>query len=193
MGVNKMRLTGGEPLVRHDLSVLVEKLAGVPGIRDIALTTNGMLLAEQASELEEAGLKRLNISLDSLRPRNVLQNLSPRGTRASAGGNFRRPASRLRKDPTQCRGDSRHYRGGDRAAGQFRPRARPGDAVHRVHAAGCRRRLGHRTGVVRRGDSRKSWSARLDRLCRWPIEDPSQPATDYAFADGGAGSGSSIP
>src|SRR4030095_7096480 len=64
MGVNKLRLTGGEPLVRHDLDGLIRKLVTVPGIRDIALTTNGMLLTEQAQALKDAGLKRLNISLD---------------------------------------------------------------------------------------------------------------------------------
>jgi len=66
LGVNKLRLTGGEPLVRHQLHKLVARLAAVPGIRDIALTTNGILLAEQAAELKAAGLKRLNVSLDSL-------------------------------------------------------------------------------------------------------------------------------
>jgi len=68
MGVNKLRLTGGEPLVRHGLPVLVEKLASIPGITDIALTTNGVLLADQAQQLKDAGLHRLNISLDSLDP-----------------------------------------------------------------------------------------------------------------------------
>jgi cyclic pyranopterin phosphate synthase len=66
LGVNKLRLTGGEPLVRHELPLLVGKLAAVPGIRDIAMTTNGMLLADQAQALKDAGLHRLNISLDSL-------------------------------------------------------------------------------------------------------------------------------
>ena len=66
MGVDKIRLTGGEPLVRHDLAVLVRMVASVPGIRDIALTTNGILLAEQAQALKDAGLKRVNISLDTL-------------------------------------------------------------------------------------------------------------------------------
>ena len=68
LGVNKLRLTGGEPLVRHELPLLVEKLAKVPGILDIALTTNGVLLAEQAQALKDAGLHRLNVSLDSLDP-----------------------------------------------------------------------------------------------------------------------------
>jgi cyclic pyranopterin phosphate synthase len=66
LGVNKLRLTGGEPLVRADLASLVAQLATVPGIEDIALTTNGILLAEQAAELKAAGLQRLNISLDGL-------------------------------------------------------------------------------------------------------------------------------
>ena len=66
MGVNKLRVTGGEPLVRAELPRLLEMLAAVPGIRDIALTTNGILLAEQAQALKDAGLGRLNISLDGL-------------------------------------------------------------------------------------------------------------------------------
>lgn len=66
LGVSKLRLTGGEPLVRRDLDQLVARLVRVPGIDDIALTTNGILLAEQAAALRAAGLKRLNISLDAL-------------------------------------------------------------------------------------------------------------------------------
>ena len=66
-GVRKIRLTGGEPLVRHDLSTLIRKLAAVDGITDISLTTNASLLtSERAGELREAGLNRLNISLDAL-------------------------------------------------------------------------------------------------------------------------------
>jgi cyclic pyranopterin phosphate synthase len=68
LGVNKLRLTGGEPLVRSELDVLVKKLAQVPGIKDIGLTTNGILLADQAERLYKAGLRRINISLDALSP-----------------------------------------------------------------------------------------------------------------------------
>jgi cyclic pyranopterin phosphate synthase len=68
LGVNKIRLTGGEPLVRNDLPVLVEKLAAIEGIHDLGLTTNGILLAEQAQALYRAGLRRLNVSLDVLDP-----------------------------------------------------------------------------------------------------------------------------
>jgi cyclic pyranopterin phosphate synthase len=66
LGVNKLRLTGGEPLVRADLPALIAKLASIDGIRDIALTTNGILLAEQAQACKDAGLARVNISLDTL-------------------------------------------------------------------------------------------------------------------------------
>jgi cyclic pyranopterin phosphate synthase len=66
LGVAKIRLTGGEPLVRRDVCRLVAALAQVPGIHDLAMTTNGVLLAEYAEELKRAGLQRLNISLDTL-------------------------------------------------------------------------------------------------------------------------------
>ena len=66
MGVNRLRVTGGEPLVRAELPRLIEMLAAVPGIRDIALTTNGILLVDQAKALKDAGLRRINISLDGL-------------------------------------------------------------------------------------------------------------------------------
>jgi cyclic pyranopterin phosphate synthase len=68
LGVNKVRLTGGEPLVRKELHKLVRLLAAIPGIVDVGLTTNGVLLADQAEELYAAGLRRLNVSLDTLDP-----------------------------------------------------------------------------------------------------------------------------
>jgi cyclic pyranopterin phosphate synthase len=67
-GVHKIRLTGGEPLMRKDLDQLVRLLVAVPGIDDCALTTNGFFLADQASALKAAGLHRVNVSLDSLDP-----------------------------------------------------------------------------------------------------------------------------
>ncbi len=66
MGVRKFRLTGGEPLVRSGLSDLVKRIAQIEGVEDLALTTNGILLADQAESLKEAGLKRINISLDAM-------------------------------------------------------------------------------------------------------------------------------
>jgi cyclic pyranopterin phosphate synthase len=66
LGVDKVRLTGGEPLLRRDLPRLVERLAAKPRIRDLAMTTNGVLLAEHAAPLKVAGLHRLTVSLDTL-------------------------------------------------------------------------------------------------------------------------------
>ncbi len=68
LGVNKVRLTGGEPLMRKELHKLVRLIAAVPGIMDIGVTTNGILLAEQAQSLFDAGLRRMNVSLDTLDP-----------------------------------------------------------------------------------------------------------------------------
>jgi cyclic pyranopterin phosphate synthase len=67
LGVDRVRLTGGEPLVRRDLHELVRLLAAKPAIRDLAMTTNGVLLAEKAAELWEAGLSRVTVSLDTLK------------------------------------------------------------------------------------------------------------------------------
>jgi GTP 3',8-cyclase len=66
LGVTKLRVTGGEPLLRRDLPKLIARLAAIPGIRDLALTTNGVLLADLAAPLYEAGLRRLNVHIDTL-------------------------------------------------------------------------------------------------------------------------------
>jgi cyclic pyranopterin phosphate synthase len=68
MGINKVRLTGGEPLMRPDLTHLVRMISGTAGIDDIALTTNGTLLSKYAVDLKDAGLTRVNVSLDTLKP-----------------------------------------------------------------------------------------------------------------------------
>ena len=66
LGVDKLRLTGGEPLLRKDLPVLIERLSRKPRVRDLAMTTNGVLLAPMATDLKRAGLRRLTVSLDTL-------------------------------------------------------------------------------------------------------------------------------
>ena len=68
LGITKIRLTGGEPLMRKKLHHLVAEIAHIPGINDIALTTNGFFLADQATDLVNAGLTRINVSMDSLDP-----------------------------------------------------------------------------------------------------------------------------
>ncbi len=68
LGVQKVRLTGGEPLVRRGITDLVDRIAGLPGLKELAMTTNGATLAAQAADLRRAGLSRINISVDSLDP-----------------------------------------------------------------------------------------------------------------------------
>jgi cyclic pyranopterin phosphate synthase len=70
LGIDKVRLTGGEPLLRPQLERLVEKIARIPGIRDLALTSNGFFFSRQAAALRDAGLRRVSFSLDSLDPAN---------------------------------------------------------------------------------------------------------------------------
>jgi cyclic pyranopterin phosphate synthase len=71
MGLRRIRITGGEPLVRRDIAVLVQGVAAIPGIEDIALSTNAVLLPLVADELHAAGVTRINVSLDSLRPDRI--------------------------------------------------------------------------------------------------------------------------
>lgn len=68
LGINKIRLTGGEPLIKKDIEVLIEKLAAIKEIKELCLTTNGILLAQKAKKLKQAGLTSINISLDTLQP-----------------------------------------------------------------------------------------------------------------------------
>src|SRR5919109_2420757 len=79
LGVEKVRLTGGEPLLRRDIATLVRLLAHNPRVQDLALTTNGVLLAEQAQALYDAGLHRVTVSLDTLKP-DRFQALTRRNT-----------------------------------------------------------------------------------------------------------------
>eukprot|EP00889_Picochlorum_renovo_P002001 jgi/Picre1/29031/NNA_004425.t1 len=67
-GVTKVRLTGGEPTIRRDLTDIVQRVADVPGIEDVGITSNGITLSKSLKELKKAGLSLLNLSLDTLRP-----------------------------------------------------------------------------------------------------------------------------
>lgn len=78
LGVEKIRLTGGEPLLRKDIELLVEKLAVIESLRDLTLTTNGSVLVEKAAALKAAGLSRINISIDTLDPEKF-RRMSKRG------------------------------------------------------------------------------------------------------------------
>ncbi len=78
LGVDKIRLTGGEPLVRRDIELLVAGISQLPGLSDLRLTTNGSLLAEKVAALKEAGLKRINVSIDTLDP-DKFKRMTKRG------------------------------------------------------------------------------------------------------------------
>ncbi len=82
MGVKKLRLTGGEPLMRRDLHILIEQLHNIEGIEDIGLTTNGILLKKHGQKLYDAGLRRINVSLDALDD-ELFGNINDRGIKAS--------------------------------------------------------------------------------------------------------------
>ena len=73
LGVEKIRVTGGEPLLRKDLEKLIAQLAVIDGIKDLSLTTNGSVLAEKVADLKRAGLRRINVSIDTLKPDRFAQ------------------------------------------------------------------------------------------------------------------------
>jgi len=83
LGTRRIRLTGGEPLVRKDLSALAQRLAALPGIEDLSLSTNATRLAKHAPALKQAGISRINVSLDSLRAerfKTITQGQTRQGT-----------------------------------------------------------------------------------------------------------------
>jgi cyclic pyranopterin phosphate synthase len=97
LGVRKIRVTGGEPLVRRDLPWLLGELAALPGLDELALTTNGTQLERRAGEIREAGVRRLNVSLDTLRPERFREMTRVgdlrrvlRGIEAARAAGFRR-------------------------------------------------------------------------------------------------------
>ena len=85
LGIKKIRLTGGEPLIRRDILKLVTALSALPGLNELTMTTNGLLLPNMAKPLKDAGIARLNISIDSLKADRFKQLTRGRRTRAGAG------------------------------------------------------------------------------------------------------------
>ena len=183
MGVNKLRVTGGEPLVRAELPRLIEMLAAVPGIRDIALTTNGILLAEQAQALKDAGLGRLNISLDGL-SEETFRKISRReeldrvldGIFAAKRAGFKR----IRLNAVAIRGITEaEVVPLGRFARQHRMEMRfiefmPLDAENNWQTE----------QVLSGNEIREILEAEFGPLIPLARDDPSQTAVDYQFADG---------
>jgi len=187
LGVRTIRVTGGEPLVRRDLAVLVRQLVGIPGVDEVALTTNGILLADQAPALREAGLTRLNVSLDSLRE-EVFERITRRagvaqvlaGLAAANRAGFRtirinavsiRGLTEAEILPLAafCRREGFHLR-----FIEFMP----------LDADGAWAREQVLSGAEVRAILERSLGP-LRRVDRPPSIDAGQPAVDYAWADGG--------
>ena len=183
-GVNKLRITGGEPLVRRDLPQLIERLAAIPGITDIALTTNAVLLAQHAQALYDAGLRRLNIHLDTL-DRDRFKQITRRddlprvlaGVEAAARVGF----TRIKFNVVAVKGliepDIVPMARFCRERG-FEPRFiefMPLDSQS----------LWDRGRVLTADDMIAMISSEIGPLVEVPDRDPRAPATDYAYADGG--------
>jgi cyclic pyranopterin phosphate synthase len=183
LGVNKLRLTGGEPLVRQELDRLVERLAAVPGIKDIALTTNGILLADQAAALKAAGLKRLNISLHALSEDKFKQISRREGLQRVLEGIFaakRVGFKKIKLNAVAIRGlteeeivplgrfGRRH--GFELRFIEFMPLDADGNWDN--------------DQVLSGEEIRRILEEAICPLEPIPVEDPSQPATDYRYVDG---------
>ncbi len=184
LGITKLRITGGEPLVRRDLPVLIRKLIAIPGIRDLALTTNAVLLEEMAQPLYEAGLRRINIHLDTL-DRERFKNITRRDDldKVLAGIDI---CLRLGYGPVKlnavavkgltepdivplarfCR-----ERGIEPRFIEFMPL----DAQH----------LWDRNRVLSADEMIQLLSREISPLVDIPDRDPRAPATEYRYADGG--------
>ncbi len=182
-GINKVRLTGGEPLVRHDLHKLVAMLADVPGIADIALTTNGMLMEKQAHALKAAGLRRVNISLDSLDPETFKTISRREGLDRVLAGIFAAQLAgfeKIRLNAVAIRGLTEadvvplgrfaRKHGMEMRFIEFMPLDADGQWQHEQVLSGA--------------EIREMLEAAICPLEPLPVEDPSQPASDFRFTDG---------
>ncbi len=182
VGIEKVRLTGGEPLLRKDLPVLVRMLAQNPRIRDLALTTNGVLLAGQAQALWDAGLHRLAVSLDTLRPDRFLVLTRRdahasvlRGIEAARQAGFRA----LKIDAVVMRGANE-----DELADLIEFGKRTGAEVRFIEymdVGGATQ--WSRSKVVSRAEILDALSRRYGRIAP-VVEDSSAPAERFLLADG---------
>jgi GTP 3',8-cyclase len=184
LGVTKIRLTGGEPLVRRDLPVLIEKLVSISGVRDLALTTNAVLLRRDAKALYAAGLRRLNIHLDTL-DRKRFEKITRRdelgrvldGIEAARAAGFEKLKLNavVVKDLNEC--DvvplARYCRenGIEPRFIEFMP----------LDAQG----IWDRGRVVSQDQMMRMIEAEIGPLLEVPDRDPRAPASEYRYADGG--------
>lgn len=182
-GIQKLRITGGEPLMRPNLPELIARLGRLPGITDLALTTNGLLLADQAQALKDAGLLRLNISLDTLDAETFRRIARRNGLERVLAGIFAARAAGFRKIRLNAVAIRNVTEADIVPLGKF---ARQHDLEMRfiefmpLDAEGC-----WRSDQVLSGAAiRKLLEEAFGPLLPCPSIDPSQPAVDFAFADG---------
>jgi cyclic pyranopterin phosphate synthase len=184
LGVRTARLTGGEPLLRRDLAALVRLLVAVPGIDEVALTTNGLLLAEQADDLAAAGLRRLNVSLDSLREEVFERIARRRGLdRVLAGLAAARRAgfAEIRINAVSIRGLTE-----DEIVPLARFCSREGFHLRFIEFMPLdAEEAWDRSRVLSGADVRAILEREIGPLVADAAGDPGQPAVDYRWADGG--------
>jgi GTP 3',8-cyclase len=184
LGVTKLRITGGEPLVRKDLPVLIRKLAAIPGIQDLALTTNAVLLAEMGEPLYEAGLRRINIHLDTLDCERFMR-ITRRDDLDKVLAGIE-ACLRLGFGPVKLNAVA--------VKGLTEPDIVP--IAHFCRARGIEPRfiefmpldaqqLWDRTKVLSADEIIGILSRQISRLTEIPDRDPRAPATEYQYADGG--------
>ena len=184
LGISKVRITGGEPLVRKDLPELVRKIAAIPEIRDLGLTTNGVLLPELAEPLWRAGLRRINIHLDTLdRGRFIEINRRDELERVLEGIALCR---RLGYRPIKINVVAVK----DLIEPDIVPLARFGrendlDVRYIEFMPLDAQRLWDRNRILLAGDILKMLSREVGPLVEVPDPDPRAPATEYRYADGG--------
>jgi len=184
LGVHTIRLTGGEPLLRRDLAALVALLVAVPGIDEVAVTTNGLLLAEQAHDLAAAGLRRLNVSLDSLRE-DVFERIARRRglDRVLAGLAAARRAgfAEIRINAVSIRGLTE-----DEIVPLARFCRREGFHLRFIEFMPLdAEEAWDRSRVLSGADVRAILEREIGPLVAETGGDPGQPAVDYRWADGG--------
>jgi GTP 3',8-cyclase len=183
LGVDKVRLTGGEPLVRRDLHRLVEKLAAIPEIEDVGLTTNGILLAEQAQQLWDAGLRRINVSLDALDPVKFKEITRREGYEKVIEGI--QAAQRVGFDPVKVNAVSVRGLTEDEIIPFGRFARETGVEIRFIEFMPLDADNAWERGkVLFAHEIIETLSAGLMPLVPLPDQNPHAPATEFAFADG---------
>jgi cyclic pyranopterin phosphate synthase len=182
LGATKIRLTGGEPLLRHDVPALVARIARIPGITDLAMTTNALLLARHAGSLRRAGLRRITVSLDTLRPERyrdmtradrMAEALDGIAAAQAAGFGLKLNAVMVRGVNDDELFDLLEFGREQAMEVRFIEYMDVGGATHWAH------RL-----VVSRAEMLERIEARYGKIVAAPGDDPAAPAERFALPDG---------